>query len=113
MALGGPDQPHARDRALDGRPCPGSYARLALRDAVQPHRARARSPKRAPGISSESEVLSVSLLMAWAGAQSAWSIALDYDFASYAGRHWSGWSELAAIGGAVLGMLAYGGLGTL
>jgi len=55
----------------------------------------------------------MALLLAWAGAQAAWSIALDYDFAPYAGRPWSGWSELAAIGGAVLGMLAYGGLGTM
>ena len=55
----------------------------------------------------------MALLLAWAGAQAAWSIALDYDFAPYAGRPWSGWSELAAIGGAVLGMLAYGGLWTM
>jgi len=55
----------------------------------------------------------VNLLMAWAGAQAAWSIALDYDFAPYAGRHWSGWSELAAIGGAMLGMVAHAGLGML
>ena len=55
----------------------------------------------------------MNLLMAWAGAQAAWSIALDYDFAPYAGRPWSGRSELAAIGGALLGLVAHAGLGML